>query len=297
MRKLLIVLIFSLFLCGCSWHQTIEPIQEQIEIPAQQVELDNIVEFEAEVQSKPTPTFDRTKIKKFPKPQLFSPDITYSYEYVANGEVMNHVLFSPSTNDKNLPLIVFLHGSGEVWGNPADFLLRGIIPAMENWTLEGFNAYVLCPHLTGDFGYQYWGSDFCETNLRNLIAWIDEQKNIDTNQIYLMGASLGGAGAQYMAHELGDVFSKCVVLSGYPTTIPIAEIQIPIIGYVGTVGCGEHIDSVRYMRYTFATTFGEDKMFEVPASHGGLPTYVLNEDKDGNNRSDVIEWLFSKFEN
>jgi predicted peptidase len=105
---------------------------------------------------------------------LFSSDITYSYEYVANGEVMNYALFSPSTNDKNLPLIVYLHGSGEVWGNPANFPARGIIPVMENWTLEGFNAYVLSPHLTGDFGYQYWGSEFCETNLRNLIAWIDE---------------------------------------------------------------------------------------------------------------------------
>lgn len=57
---------------------------------------------------------------------------------------------------------------------------------------------------------------------------------------------MGGQGALYMAHELPEYFSKCVVLSGYNSGVDISEISIPTIGFVGTRAAGEDGASVNY---------------------------------------------------
>jgi predicted peptidase len=62
---------------------------------------------------------------------------------------MPYVLYTPSTatQSESIPLIVWLHGSGEVSAGPELFLNSGLLKVLNDWSLEGFNAYVLCPHL------------------------------------------------------------------------------------------------------------------------------------------------------
>ena len=50
-----------------------------------------------------------------PKYTFFNPDSIFLYEYIYDGEVIPHILFTPSISDENRPqpLIVWLHGTGE----------------------------------------------------------------------------------------------------------------------------------------------------------------------------------------
>lgn len=227
------------------------------------------------------------------KPIIFDPNITFTSEYIAGGEVMNHILYTPSTasNDTPMPLIVWLHGSGERYGGGGLLIQSGLPNVLNNWELEGFNAYVLCPHLTGKFGYSQWSSAGAAKSLGTLLDKFINEHNVDIDNVVVVGHSLGGQGALYMAHELPEYFSKCVVLSGYHPGINISEINIETIGYVGKANAGEDPSSINYMKNNFASAFGEDNFFVLQASHGGVPRAAFTEDKDSNGRSDIIEWM------
>ena len=207
---------------------------------------------------------------------------------------MPYVLYTPSTAEESdsIPLIVWLHGGGEVGVGATSLLNSGLLKTLNEWSLEGFNAYVLCPHLSWKW-IGNWSSQSAVNNVRDLLDMIIENYNIDTDHIIITGHSLGGDGAAYMAWKLPEYFSKLVVLSGFQSYANRDEITIPTIGYVGTVRCGESSGSVYYMTNTFAAIFGEENTFSIESSHASVPHDAFNEDKDGNNRSDVIEWMFA----
>lgn len=229
---------------------------------------------------------------------FFNPDSIFSYEYIYDGEIIPHILFTPSISDESRPkpLIVWLHGTGARNANKLDFLLSGLPLTINMWLTDGFDAYILCPHLTGKWNISVWNYIYSADNLKLLLDKFISEHNVDTDNIVIVGHSLGGQGALYMAHQLPEYFSKCVVLSGYPAGIDISEITIPTIGYVGQYSCGESRDSINYMMNYFAPVFGEENTFSIPTSHGKLPFVVFNQDVDDNNRSDVIEWMFDSID-
>lgn len=226
----------------------------------------------------------------------FGTDITFTNEYISDGYVMPHVLYTPSTAEtsENIPLIVWLHGSGEVNCSEETFFKRGLPAVMSTWSLEGFNAYILCPHLKGDFNSGRWNCQTARNYLQVLIDRVVAEYNIDAKNIIIMGHSLGGQGALYMANQLPVYFSKCIPLSGYTSGIDNKEIDIPTIGYVGKTNSGEDSTSVYYMKNYVAAVFGENSCFFINASHGDLPKKALEIDVNNNNRSDMIEWMFDE---
>lgn len=230
--------------------------------------------------------------------QYFDESIEFSSEYISDGEVMPYALYTPSTLDetKKTPLIVWLHGSGEVGVTEGVFWDRGLPKTMNEWVLEGFNAYIICPHLAGNWNTGRWNKDTTKNNLQALLDKFMMEHNIDTEQVIVVGHSLGGQGALYMAHELPEYFSKCVVLSGYNSGVDISEISIPTIGFVGTREAGEDGTSVNYMVGSMADAFGADKVISLQSSHGNLPRIVFNMDSDGNHRPDLVEWMLGEFE-
>lgn len=230
--------------------------------------------------------------------KYFGCDITFESEYIREDGVMPYALYVPSTLDesKKTPLIVWLHGSGEVGVGENTFFNSGLLKTMEKWKHEGFNSYILCPQLAGNYNTGRWNKETTRDNLQTLLDKFIAEHNIDTERIFIVGHSLGGQGALYMAHELPEYFSRCVVLSGYNSGIDISEIIIPTIGFVGTESAGEDTTSVNYMKNYFRETFGHDNTFFIETSHGGVPNAAFNIDSDDDNRSDLIEWLFGEFE-
>ena len=239
-----------------------------------------------------TVPIEETEVKET-EPILFDPNITFEYEYVADNEHMPYALFTPSTaqNSDSIALIVWLHGSGEVGANKETFVNRGLVKVLNEWSLDGFNAYVLCPHLSGRGNFGNWCNDRSSNGVKSLLDIMIANYNINTDNIILVGHSLGGYGAEYMAVNLPDYFSKLVVLSGYKANIDREKITIPTRGYVGTRGYGEDGASVDYMLNTFASVFGKENTFSIETSHANLPNAVFNMDENSNGQSDILEWM------
>lgn len=239
---------------------------------------------------------------------MFDENITFRINHIISPNKMPYTLISPMENgkvidDKPLPLIVWLHGSGEKSVEPAVFLNNGLPPVFQNWTLDGFRAYIICPQLDGKYNPGAWYIEQSATNLNNLLTDFIAEHNIDTNHIVIMGHSLGGQGALYMAHHFnGDkypaLFEKCVTLSPYSPVrsaddpVDIKEIKIPVRAYVGMHNTGEDLTSVRYALGTLAPVIGEKSVISLPTGHGDLPYHAFNLDKDDNDRPDIIEWCF-----
>lgn len=254
--------------------------------------LNNVVEptqIETIIQTEPPTSPPETE------PVLFNKNITFAYEYINNGDVMPHGLFIPSSASEyeSVPLIVWLHGAGEKGVGKNTFVTRGLPKILNEWNLDGFNAYVLCPHLTGIWNTGHWNSETSAVNMQALLDEIIDNYNIDTNKIIISGVSLGGYGAPYMAWKLPTYFDKLVVMSGYHCSTKLDEIKIPAIGFVGTVKSGEDGKCVKFMTNEFALVFGEENLYILDTSHGNVPNMAFNIDNDNNNCSDLLEWMFN----
>lgn len=224
--------------------------------------------------------------------------IKFESQYISNDGVMPYALYTPSTINvsEKTPLIVWLHGSGEVGSGQETFFNSGLLKTMNKWRRQGFNAYVICPHLTGSYNTGRWNKESTKDNLQELLDKFIKDHNIDLDRIIVVGHSLGGQGALYMAHELPEYFSRCVVLSGYNPGIDISEIEIPTIGFVGTENAGEDAGSVSYMKKYFMEVFGDENTFFFETSHSGIPNAVFSFDTDDDDKSDLVEWMLGEFE-
>ena len=223
-----------------------------------------------------------------------SSDITFSYEYVENSNYLPYALYTPSTAQTNetTPLIVWLHGSGERGVTKEVFKTRGLLKDLSNWKLHGFNAYVLCPQNKGS-----WNNQEAMSKVFGLIDEFIKTKKINNNKIILSGHSMGGLGSLYMAyfgHE--KYFSAVAVLSGYNPgkDIDISKISIPVRGYVGTISGEEDSVSVYYMNGDFANAFGKNNLFVFETWHGNVPHVAFTQDKNNDEKSDLIEWMLTQ---
>lgn len=223
------------------------------------------------------------------------PSITYSYQYVNDGSTMPYALFTPSSVSQNesTPLLVWLHGSGEVGTTESQFMSAGLPAVLKNWSLDGFNAYVICPHLTGNYRGS-WANTTSLNNLNTLIDKIIKEKNIDTDMIMLSGHSMGGLGSMYVAYYSSGRYSALAVLSGYNPGVDLSGITIPTVGYVGTTAGGEDSNSYSFMVNKFKKTFGDANTLVRNTSHGALPRVAYTEDSNKDNKSDLMEWMLSQ---
>lgn len=224
-----------------------------------------------------------------------APDIKMSYKYVNDGSGIPYGLFSPSSakdNQEGTPLIVWLHGAGELNSSAEKLKSGGLPEALSNWKLDGINAYVVCPHLVGRY-YDNWNTEKSLNNVNNLVDKIIKEKNINRSKIVVIGHSMGGKGAEYMA-RYGNRYSAMVVFSGYYTGLESSLTSIPTLGYVGTVDSGEAEASYLYMVGIFKKTFGDGNTFVLNASHASVPSYALNLDNNKDNKSDLLEWALAQ---
>lgn len=217
-----------------------------------------------------------------------SKDITFSSEYFSEGGPMRYALFTPSTakTNKSTPLIIWLHGSGEITSlcSSKCFLENGLPGVLKNWKLEGFNAYVLCPQTSQNA----WRKD--KSNVDKLVKKIIKEKNINTKKIILVGHSMGGYGVYEIANGNAKFYSALTIMSGYNTAVPLGQFtKTPIRGYIGT---SDSVDN--HMTGPFVNYFGKKKLFWVTATHGGVPKAAFTLDENKDKKSDLIEWMLAQ---
>lgn len=225
------------------------------------------------------------------EPVIFSPDITFTWEFVRSDDHMPYALFTPSCagEEASSALIVWLHGRGECNSTEGWFMQMGLPQVMQEWTLEGFNAYVLCPQLAGQWNPGYWNNDTAAGYLRDLVDYFLSEYNIDPSRVILAGFSAGGLGAMYTALSCPELFSKLVVMSSLPLSNgDITQITIPTVGFSEL-----EVSYNSFMKAEFLSVFGENSVRYYDVPHIDVPAAAFTDDSDGNHRSDLVEWMLT----
>ena len=99
------------------------------------------------------------------------------YDHISYSDNMSYFLYKPKAHNYNRPrpLIIWLHGSGEVAVDKKSFLNEGLPYILNNWSLKPFNAYVLCPQLTIED--DIWAKDESINTLMEIIEKVIEENN------------------------------------------------------------------------------------------------------------------------
>lgn len=150
----------------------------------------------------------------------------------ATSEYMDYYLFIPEGATVNMPLIVFLHGAGEV-GKIDSLSNYGMISSAKSIYGNEFPFIAVnpCTHTAS------WTSSSVTPTLKSLIDWLVSRYNIDRSRIIITGHSLGSMGVWEMVSDYGSYFSAAVPVSSGPSTVlDYARCaEVPIKAYYGSL--------------------------------------------------------------
>lgn len=137
-------------------------------------------------------------------------------------------LFKPNNIEKEIPLVIYLHGSGEAGIDNEKQMYDGTNIGPQYFASEEIqniqNAYVLAPQTTPEIR---WASvsideyDFKTTpitpfmnSLLHLIDNLEKELKIDPKRIYIAGLSRGGQGVWNAAMNRPSKFAAIVPVAG-----------------------------------------------------------------------------------
>lgn len=191
-------------------------------------------------------------------------------------------------NNQSIPMIVWLHGSGEVGCNFNTFKGSGMLNVVRNWGstgLEDIPAIIVAPHLArGD-----WSG--ATNGVRTIMDQVMSEYNINRSNVALIGHSLGGSGVVSIASANQSYFSSITILSGYFSSPPANSMEyfknIPIKGY------SESGTALTQTKSFFRAIGKESELRTMNCSHGAVPREALILDENNDNISDLIYWMLS----
>jgi predicted peptidase len=123
------------------------------------------------------------------------------------------LLHKPETKTP-IPLIIFLHGSGERGTDVEKVKVHGPLKYVKNNTLDAFILAPQCPENT------YWESESLFLLIQKICK---ENPNIDTQRIYLTGLSMGAWGVWNLAFAHPEMFAALVPIAGFVDRVPMVE--------------------------------------------------------------------------
>lgn len=118
--------------------------------------------------------------------------------------------------DTKLPLVVFLHGSGER-GNMNELPLIGsdIPKTLLNYVEKNEEAVIVVPQTIWSTKMEGWFRPEYEQLLLKMIKGLISNQNIDPQRIYLTGLSNGGSEVWHLITQHPGLFAAAIPCSGY----------------------------------------------------------------------------------
>lgn len=168
------------------------------------------------------------------QPSLFNAD-----KYVRGLDTLNYRFLFPDYNTmRELPLVVFLHGSGECGNDNEAQLKWGVMNFASHEQMKMHTAFVVAPQCPS--GESWANFIFDETSgsiqmedtptksmelLIELVHQLVKDYPVDFNRIYITGLSMGGLGTFDAMARYPELFAAAVPVcgGGDPTTAAIIK--------------------------------------------------------------------------
>lgn len=163
------------------------------------------------------------------------------YYSTAYQDYLNYYVHVPEDAVEDMPLIVYLHGDGEV-NQPFSLLKRGIGGYVKNIYGEAFPFILLEPNTR----IKSWISGDIPELLIELIDHVAEEYKINKDKIIITGHSRGAIGVWDLISTYGNYFSAAVPVSsphqkGHIEYLKAAEVPVwTFAGDVGDIECWYH---------------------------------------------------------
>ena len=226
----------------------------------------------------------------------------WTYYKSNNGPIMNYTskttnpyaIWAPDNpsdlNGVSLPLMIWLHGSGEKTSNGVGergFLGSGLLKVMNDWNkynLQPVPAIIVAPQ-TADG----WGTTVNYNTIDALIKYVENTYNTDSTKKVVIGHSMGGYGTIVVAYKFRDLGFYAAVPMSTDKTEAYGEDGRKYYSSIKMMGYGEYSDQGKFFKW-----IGQPDNFHFYKGevHGKVPQRALTEDLDGNGISDLIEYLF-----
>ena len=258
-------------------------IEEEV-VPVAAAVPANVVEESEPVAEETEPVI--------PEPILWDANVNMvPYYHEQDADLMSYLLYTPTNiqEGQKLPLLIWLHGSGEKNVEADTFRMRGFPAILEQMELTP-NAFILCPQLDGAYDLGSWCNEGAAVSVATLVDYIvATNPAIDVDNISISGHSLGGAGSLYMAEKLPYV-KRVASLSPYNPKVTMTMDAANVAIFVGETSYGEDSASVKAAN-NLAETYGYEPNFKA-TGHGSLPGVVFEIDAELGYPV-VLDWLLS----
>ena len=201
--------------------------------------------------------------------------------HASNGVNMKYIEVLPTGSTSNLPLIIFLHGSGETNSVGGVSKLPIVSYVANDWDRSS-KPFIFIAPVAPSSG---WSGNKISA-VKGLIDTVVSQYNVDTNHIIITGMSMGGYGTWNMLKTYGSFFSAGVPMSGCSSIDVSNFINVPIRAIVG----GQEGETASCMKNVVnkLNNSGGNAIINVVqgASHGTIQKYYRNEE--------LFKWMLSQ---
>lgn len=147
-----------------------------------------------------------------------APKITSNYNKVSDG--YNFWLVEPEGDTvEKKPVVIFLHGAS-LCGSDLNKVRRyGTLAAVEKG--REIDAYVIAP--------QNPGGSWKPSKVMNILKWVEDNYNVDTDRVYVLGMSLGGYGTIDFAATYPDKVAAAMAFCGGGTVKDLSGLgELPL---------------------------------------------------------------------
>lgn len=231
--------------------------------------------------------------------------------FINNTDTLNYRIMYPKdfSEDKQYPLVLFLHGAGERGSNNASQLVHGSNLFANEKHRDSFPAIVIFPQCPQD---DYWANASVDRTTRPLtlkfpsggeptkalslvMKLMDDmvaKSFVTKQQVYVGGLSMGGMGTFEMLYRKPDMFTAAFAICGGGNT-EAAEAYATTIDLWIFHGAKDDV---------VVPQLSID-MVSAILKYGGTPNFTLYADDNHNSwdstfaEPKLLPWLFSKSKN
>ena len=225
--------------------------------------------------------------------------------FIFENDTLNYRILKPLNYDPNkqYPVHLFLHGSGERGKDNSSQLTHGGSLFLKKENREKYNSWVIFPQCSKNDRWPSISSDLWDQVFENkikkpnkslglVIKLMDEfieEKDVDNQRIYLSGLSMGGMGAFEILYRRPDMFAAATPICGNGIT-QLAKLfanKVPVWIFHGSN------DKVVSPKYSL-------EMARAIIESGGSPKMTLYANVDHNSwdnafaEKDFLKWIHSK---